>query len=65
MGEVVGSKLEEVVELYRRTTADNGYDPWLSYRVILLCLTNNHSSHFNPAEEVHRFFKQCLGVGSL
>ena len=47
MRSVVSTKLEDLVDLYRRTTADNGYDPHLAYRVLLLCLFNNHVQHFN------------------
>ena len=47
MRSVVTTKLEDLVDLYRRTTADNGYDPQLAYRVLLLCLFNSHAQHFN------------------
>ena len=65
MRSVVSSKLEDLVDLYRRTTADHGYDPQLAYRVLLLCLFNNHTQHFNLPQELHRFFKQCMSEGSL
>ena len=65
MRSVVTVKLQDLVDLYRRNTADHGYDPYFTYRVLLLCIHNGHTDHFDLTSELHRFFKQCMSEGSL
>lgn len=62
---VLHQKLEALIQLYRRTTAEAGYNEKIAYRVITISLLSDNEDQLNLTEEVSRFFKHCLVTPSL
>lgn len=65
LNEVLGRKIEAVQSLYRSQAAENGYEPVLAYRVLVMHLLGGSSKTFDIKEEVNRLFKCCLARGGI
>lgn len=66
LNDVLGKKMEAVQGLYRSQAAENGYEPGLAYRVIVMHLLGGGTSKtFDIKEEVNRLFKCCLTRGGI
>lgn len=65
LNEVLGKKMEAVQGLYRSQAAENGYEPGLAYRVIVMHLLGGNSKTLDIKEEVNRLFKCCLARGGI